>query len=359
MTSAPKVRAARTAAERVRRRIDRFVDPDTIREHEHAARDGNGTFDEICQHARRRRQADLRTALELYRGEIPAAALGLATNYAGWAYRNGWSDDEHELISAAIAGVWRAAEKAVELDAPPRDWRSWVAGFVRPRLRNVRRNRFVRFRGTGERGPKGEAGTVRRHGVVGREDDVGRGLADPKATDPAEDLHRRTLWGQALTGLSPKQAEAVRYVFRDGLTQAEADELFGIKGGSTAKRIDAAAPVLARNLKSYARVLHPPGSRGRRTGARSVTLNREHYLDDETYAAALAVLPPGTGGSADLRGVLSALSYRWRTGCPWRRLPASLPGFGMVRAWLMRAQAAGLEEELRAVLAPEPAEAVA
>ena len=82
-------------------------------------------------------------------------------------------------------------------------------------------------------------------------------------------------------------------------------------------------------------------------------------IDGETWGRCLAVIPhrprrERTGGreQAELRAIVAALAYRWRTGCGWEHLPPYLYGWQTVyryyRGWL----ADGTAARLREILAP-------
>jgi transposase len=66
----------------------------------------------------------------------------------------------------------------------------------------------------------------------------------------------------------------------------------------------------------------------------------------------LAEPGPTTGRprTTDLREILSALCYRWRTGCPWRMLPHDFPPWETVYTYYRRWERAGLLPEIRARL---------
>jgi putative transposase len=64
-------------------------------------------------------------------------------------------------------------------------------------------------------------------------------------------------------------------------------------------------------------------------------------LTDAQWAVIAPVLPPaqaiGRRRTTDLRRVVSAIQHHWRTGCPWRKLPAEFQpwntAYGYFRAW--------------------------
>lgn len=63
----------------------------------------------------------------------------------------------------------------------------------------------------------------------------------------------------------------------------------------------------------------------------------------------LAEPEPTTGRprTTDLREILSALCYRWRTECPWRMLPHDFPPWETVYTYYRRWERAGLLPEIR------------
>lgn len=61
-------------------------------------------------------------------------------------------------------------------------------------------------------------------------------------------------------------------------------------------------------------------------------------------------LPRGRQRSTDLREVVNAIHYRWRTGCVWRMLPHDFPPWETVYAYFQKWQKEGLIIELRDIL---------
>lgn len=82
-------------------------------------------------------------------------------------------------------------------------------------------------------------------------------------------------------------------------------------------------------------------------------------LTDAEWERCEAVLPPekatGRPRETDLRGVMDAVAHHWRTGCPWRMMPESVPpwqtSYTHFKQWLK----AGITPELRAIVAPRGA----
>lgn len=58
----------------------------------------------------------------------------------------------------------------------------------------------------------------------------------------------------------------------------------------------------------------------------------------------------GRPRTVDLREVVSALCYRWRTECPWRMLPHDFPPWETVYTYYRRWERTGVLTELRARL---------
>lgn len=56
---------------------------------------------------------------------------------------------------------------------------------------------------------------------------------------------------------------------------------------------------------------------------------------------------PGRPRETDLREVLSAINYRWTTGCPWRMLPHDFPPWGTVYTYFRQWDRAGVLTDLR------------
>lgn len=57
--------------------------------------------------------------------------------------------------------------------------------------------------------------------------------------------------------------------------------------------------------------------------------------------------PGRNGRDTDLRAVLDAVSYRWRTGCSWRMLPHDLPPWKTVYGHFRRWRKGGVLGEIR------------
>lgn len=74
-------------------------------------------------------------------------------------------------------------------------------------------------------------------------------------------------------------------------------------------------------------------------------------LTERQWERVAAILPPaellGRPLSHDLREVVNALSYRWRTGCSWRMLPHDLPPWGTVYRWERRWTRRGCLDQIR------------
>jgi putative transposase len=85
---------------------------------------------------------------------------------------------------------------------------------------------------------------------------------------------------------------------------------------------------------------------------------RRHYpsdLTDRQWRKVHPLLPPpppqtGRPRSTNLRDVLSAINYRWTTGCAWRMLPHDFPPWGTVYTYFRHWGRSGVLPEVRAQL---------
>lgn len=295
-----------------------------------------------------RAEAD-RIAAAMLRGELPPELVRFAEGYARWAAYREWGELD-DLLSAALYGAWRAVERCGHLEEPIDYWKPWVASFVRSKLLQVRRDVWARAR-------------VRRacRVATGRTKDVGSWVADPKPTDPVAEAERPAFWERAVQDLTPLQADILLLVHRYELSTHEANRKHG--GGDSIATLNRAYPTVVRNLRPYRETMPFPSGR-RRSSARSGGALPEHVIDGELYTRCLAVLPPGEGRcprrrAGDLRGVFSAMRYRWTVGT-WETMPPHLPGKGLVKAWLnkWRHDENGSLEKLREILAPQVVESL-
>jgi transposase len=79
-------------------------------------------------------------------------------------------------------------------------------------------------------------------------------------------------------------------------------------------------------------------------------------LTDAEWRKTRPLLPPppenpGRPRETDLRDIVSAIRYRWVTGCSWRMLPHDFPPWGTVYAYYREWRKRGLLAELRQMLA--------
>jgi putative transposase len=88
--------------------------------------------------------------------------------------------------------------------------------------------------------------------------------------------------------------------------------------------------------------------------APSVPSRRQYPSDltDRQWRKAHRLLPaapvrPGRPRETDLREVLSAINYRWTTGCAWRMLPHDFPPWGTVYTYFRQWERAGVLSEVR------------
>jgi transposase len=85
-----------------------------------------------------------------------------------------------------------------------------------------------------------------------------------------------------------------------------------------------------------------------------------NQLSDDTWNEIASLLPEpsvlGRRRSTDPRRIVAAISYQWRTGCPWRKLPPGFPPwptiYGYVAAW----RRDGTLRKLRPLLDPKQRE---
>ncbi len=83
-------------------------------------------------------------------------------------------------------------------------------------------------------------------------------------------------------------------------------------------------------------------------------------ISEESWSAIAPLLPEratlGRRRSTDPRKVVAAIEYQWRTGCPWRKLPAEFQPwptiYGYVSAW----RRDGTLRKLRPLLDPRQRE---
>lgn len=79
-------------------------------------------------------------------------------------------------------------------------------------------------------------------------------------------------------------------------------------------------------------------------------------LTDSQWAAVALLLPPGrsTGRrrTVNVRRIVAAIDYHWRTGCAWRNLPPGFPPWSTVYTYYRGWVKDGTLRELRAVLNP-------
>ena len=65
------------------------------------------------------------------------------------------------------------------------------------------------------------------------------------------------------------------------------------------------------------------------------------------------LLPPeqtqGRSRSTELRDVINAIHYRWKTGCVWRMLPHDFPPWATVYSYFRSWQSAGIISNLREI----------
>lgn len=77
-------------------------------------------------------------------------------------------------------------------------------------------------------------------------------------------------------------------------------------------------------------------------------------LTDEQWSRIAPLLPAsknaGRRRGTDLREVLNAINYRWRTGCVWRMLPHDFPPWATVYTYFRAWQRDGTLKHVREVL---------
>lgn len=87
-------------------------------------------------------------------------------------------------------------------------------------------------------------------------------------------------------------------------------------------------------------------------------------LNASQWDEVISLLPPGrrTGRrrTSDVRGIVAAIDYYWRTGCTWRDLPPGFPPWSTVYTYYRKWVKDGTARKLRAVLhSPRPSDLAA
>ena len=92
-------------------------------------------------------------------------------------------------------------------------------------------------------------------------------------------------------------------------------------------------------------------------GATQATSRRGYPSDvtDRQWRKVQSLLPRtsenlGRPRETDLRDVVSAISYRWTTGCTWRMLPHDFPPWATVYGYFRQWEREGILPELQAEL---------
>lgn len=100
-----------------------------------------------------------------------------------------------------------------------------------------------------------------------------------------------------------------------------------------------------------------PAEPQRRVPADEQRLPYPTDLTDEQWQRVQAIIGAAgarRGRPADLREVLNAIHYRWRTGCSWRMLPHDFPPWTTVYAHFAQWQKDGTLTAIREALAARP-----
>lgn len=160
---------------------------------------------------------------------LAVQAAPVAAQLAARAALRGWGSP-HDALSAAMEAVRIAVNTFDEKRGVP--IQAWARLKIKDRLRSQRR---------------ATAGRRKRE----RRADVDVATVAVDTVRPEAAIGRAEFWSLALRGLTPPQAEAVRAVFRDGLTRAEAGERLGVSGKTVQSRIEHAKATLRANLGGY------------------------------------------------------------------------------------------------------------
>lgn len=89
----------------------------------------------------------------------------------------------------------------------------------------------------------------------------------------------------------------------------------------------------------------------------AIQTKRKKYpsdISDHQWEQIKSILPRrsnmGRPVTVDLREIVNALAYLWRTGCPWRLLPHDLPHYSTVRMRYDIWQRDGVLEQIREIV---------
>lgn len=169
---------------------------------------------------------------------IPPELVRLADEIAGKAFRRGDWGDRDDLHSAAMMGVWRSVKKAESLGLEVEDWEKWSASFIWWELRMVRRRQA--------------RATAKWRGVfvrLGRKDDIGSWVVDPKPHDPSARSQRNEFWGTALKGLTATQSGDFGALYRDGETLSDIARKRGVSSTTIRASTEWSVSAVVDNLR--------------------------------------------------------------------------------------------------------------